>query len=125
MGSGVNPRVEGRASHRLECPEHHQSIDIAERGMAEGERQAADNLESKRCPEMDGRLVRADDQVELHASKAARTSIVQRMLAHVARHASAMGFVSGDVATIGDMTAASGLVRSKIIEIGRASCRER
>src|SRR5215469_13067103 len=90
----------------LQVAEHDQGVDVAFRRMVESTREATDNFEAQALPEADGALVGADDEVELHRTKAPGFGVFKRMGAHSAGDAAPGGPGGGDVAAIGNVAAA-------------------
>src|ERR1700720_2307892 len=83
--------------------------------MQKGSRQAPDNFEAETLPKPYGPLVGADDKVELHGTEASSFGVVERMLTHRARHASAGGANIGHVAAIGYVRASTFLIGMHVI----------
>jgi hypothetical protein len=52
------------AQSASELLEHHERIDVAAGWVPESERQTSHDLETQRLPEVHGKVVRADDEVE-------------------------------------------------------------
>lgn len=99
-----------RGTSTLELAVHHESVDEAELWMEEGAGQAADNGEAEALPEVKGRLVGADNKIELHGAKAAGFRVFERVAAHGTGDAAADSPGRGHVAAVGHVRAGALLV---------------
>ena len=94
----LSARLGGRS--RLRQLIHHVGIDITDRRMPEGRRQAPDHFKSQRLPQSERAHSRAAEEIELHGAKAARTCIRQRVLADAAGKSTVGGVRLPHVATL-------------------------
>ncbi|MDB5302506.1 MAG: hypothetical protein JWM97_55 [Phycisphaerales bacterium] len=83
--------------------------------MSKGFRQIANNSKAERLPKPHRALIRAHDQIKLHGSESPGSGEFQGMLAHHAGNSAPRCIRGGDVSTIGDMRAASRLIRAQVI----------
>ena len=86
--------------------------------MVEGLRHASYDLKVKRLPELQSARIRADDEVELHASVAVPSCVVQRVQTHRACNAATRRIRTHHVAAIADVLAGASLIGTNVIRAG-------
>jgi len=78
--------------------------------MPKSSRQATDDLEAVRLPEVNRRLIGADDEVELHRPETGSSRRRKRMFAHRPRDTVAAMGRGDEIAGVGDVIAEPHLV---------------
>jgi len=99
------------SAERRQAFVHHEGIDEAQPRVFERRREPPDNLESVGLPRLDGALVGAHHEIELHREKAARPGVFERVFEHGAADARSLGIRRCHVAAVGHVSAAAHLVR--------------
>lgn len=95
---------------------HHEGIHVAESRMQKCCRKASDNVKTEMLPELDGPVIRADHEVELHCPEAKRSGVIQRVSAHHSRDPMAGSPSGRDIAAVGNMSTSTFLIRPE--EVG-------
>ncbi len=86
--------------------------------MVEGLRHASYVLKVKIPPELQSARIRADDEVELHASEAVPSCVVQRVQTHRACNAATRRIRTHHVTAIADVLAGASLIGTNVIRAG-------